>query len=93
MFSAFYDHRGGRSVRVIGATKTRGPDRVWCRFWYQSVSANKTVVTSFSVPAHIKVASTCLLYRQFDNNCVFFLKDDSRKLEFAIQRVFFGLSD
>lgn len=35
VFSAYYDRRdGGKLLRVIGATKTRGPERVWCRFWY-----------------------------------------------------------
>lgn len=35
VYSAYFDRRdGARLVRVIGATKTRGPERVWCRFWY-----------------------------------------------------------
>lgn len=28
VFSAFYDRRDGRMIRVIGATKTRGPEKV-----------------------------------------------------------------
>lgn len=31
VFSAFYDRRDGRMIRIIGATKTRGPEKVWCR--------------------------------------------------------------
>lgn len=36
VFSAFYDRRDGRMIRVIGATKTRGPEKVWCRMWFVS---------------------------------------------------------
>lgn len=36
VFSAFYDRRDGRMIRVIGATKTRGPEKVWCRMWLVS---------------------------------------------------------
>lgn len=38
VFSAFYDRRDGKLVRIIGATKTRNPERVWCRFWYPYTS-------------------------------------------------------
>ncbi|XP_069963106.1 uncharacterized protein [Bactrocera oleae] len=39
VFSAYYDRRdGAKLVRVIGATKTRTPERVWCRFWYPQQS-------------------------------------------------------
>ncbi|XP_069697412.1 uncharacterized protein [Periplaneta americana] len=52
VFSAFYDGREERSIRVIGATKTRGPERVWCRLWY----GNSTSTThSASVAAKVKV--------------------------------------
>lgn len=53
VYSAFYDRRGGRLVRVIGATKTRGPEKVWCRFWYPL--ANSTRYGSASVAAKVKV--------------------------------------
>ncbi|XP_061394785.1 uncharacterized protein LOC133330341 [Musca vetustissima] len=40
VFSAYYDRRdGAKLVRIIGATKTRGPERVWCRFWYVAKNA------------------------------------------------------
>lgn len=55
VYSAFYDRRsGGRLIRVIGATKTRGPEKVWCRLWYAPTAANATV-TSTSVVARVKV--------------------------------------
>lgn len=55
VFSAFYDRRGGRLIRVIGATKTRGPEKVWCRMWY-SQGPNSTVFRSASVMARVKVS-------------------------------------
>ncbi|XP_049853300.1 uncharacterized protein LOC126334765 isoform X2 [Schistocerca gregaria] len=58
VFSAFYDARDERVVRVIGATKTRGPERVWCRLWYPPANAtatNATSLPSVSVPAKVKV--------------------------------------
>ncbi|XP_056644663.1 beta-1,4-galactosyltransferase galt-1 [Diorhabda sublineata] len=55
VFSAYYDERKGqRIVRVIGATKTRGAERVWCRLWYKADS-NSTAHVSLTVPAKIKV--------------------------------------
>lgn len=48
VFSAFYDRRDGRMIRVIGATKTRGPEKVWCRMWYP-VDGNNTRFRSISV--------------------------------------------
>lgn len=56
VFSAFYDRRDGRLVRVIGATKTRGPEKVWCRFWYKT-GENTTRYRSASVMARVKVGS------------------------------------
>ncbi|XP_055685178.1 uncharacterized protein LOC129791169 [Lutzomyia longipalpis] len=53
VFSAFYDRRDARMIRVVGATKTRGPERVWCRFWYPT--ANGTHYYSASVMARVKV--------------------------------------
>lgn len=54
VFSAFYDGRDGRMVRVIGATKTRGPEKVWCRLWYP-LDANHTKFTSATIMARVKV--------------------------------------
>jgi len=65
VYSAYFDNRvsgtagtpAGKSqgvVRVISATKTRGPERVWCRLWYrQQNSAN--VTASVTVAAKVKV--------------------------------------
>ncbi|XP_063229480.1 uncharacterized protein LOC134534813 [Bacillus rossius redtenbacheri] len=53
VFSAFYDRREEKCVRVIGATKTRGPERVWCRLWYPA--ANGSSAHSVSVAAKVKV--------------------------------------
>jgi hypothetical protein len=53
VFSAFYDRREENSIRVVGATKTRGPERVWCRLWY----GNSTSIThSVSITAKVKVS-------------------------------------
>lgn len=54
VFSAFYDRRGGRLIRVIGATKTRGPEKVWCRLWYP-LGQNSSSYRSSSVMARVKV--------------------------------------
>lgn len=54
VFSAFYDRRDGRMIRIIGATKTRGPEKVWCRMWYP-VDGNNTRFRSISVMARVKV--------------------------------------
>lgn len=54
VFSAFYDRRGGKLIRVIGATKTRGPEKVWCRLWYPV--GNSTAYRSSSVMARVKVS-------------------------------------
>lgn len=64
VYSAYYDDRvsgagtpAGKNqgvVRVISATKTRGPERVWCRLWYrQQNGAN--VTASVTVAAKVKV--------------------------------------
>lgn len=53
VFSAFYDRREENIIRVVGATKTRGPEPVWCRLWYR----NGTSTTySVSVLAKVKVS-------------------------------------
>ncbi|KAG4072993.1 hypothetical protein HA402_009412 [Bradysia odoriphaga] len=55
VFSAFYDRRGGKKIiRVIGATKTRGPEKVWCRLWY-SVGPNNSTFESTSVMARVQI--------------------------------------
>lgn len=67
VYSAYFDRRdGARLVRVVGATKTRGPERVWCRFWYgpathnsssePSPSAARAKYTSATVMARVKVS-------------------------------------
>ncbi|XP_067005101.1 uncharacterized protein [Anabrus simplex] len=55
VFSAFYDRREERSVRVVGATKTRGPERVWCRLWYSNNGNSSITPHSVSVAAKVKV--------------------------------------
>ncbi|XP_001992773.2 uncharacterized protein LOC6567186 [Drosophila grimshawi] len=65
VYSAYFDRRdGARLVRVVGATKTRGPERVWCRFWYgptthnsseASSSAARAKYTSATVMARVKI--------------------------------------
>ncbi|XP_012283915.1 beta-1,4-galactosyltransferase galt-1 isoform X2 [Orussus abietinus] len=55
VYSAYFDDRVGAGpglVRVIGATRTRGPERVWCRFWYRR-DGNATA--SLTVAAKVKV--------------------------------------
>lgn len=56
VYSAFYDRRGGgRLIRVVGATKTRGPEKVWCRLWYP-LEQNSTKYRSVSVMSKVKVS-------------------------------------
>ncbi|XP_066140075.1 beta-1,4-galactosyltransferase galt-1 [Euwallacea fornicatus] len=56
VFSAYFDQRKNqRSIRVIAATKTRGPERVWCRLWYRMNDNSSTFNISRTVPAKIKV--------------------------------------
>ncbi|XP_054082962.1 uncharacterized protein LOC105208498 isoform X2 [Zeugodacus cucurbitae] len=62
VFSTYYDRRdGAKLVRVIGATKTRTPERVWCRFWYpqqspqQQQQQQQPSYTSATVMARVKV--------------------------------------
>ncbi|XP_045123799.1 uncharacterized protein LOC123511821 isoform X2 [Portunus trituberculatus] len=38
VYSAFYDDRKGRIIRVVGATQTKKSDRVWCKYWYSNSS-------------------------------------------------------
>ncbi|KAI5723748.1 hypothetical protein M8J76_010411 [Diaphorina citri] len=34
VYSAHYDDRKSKVIRVIGASKTRATEKVWCRYWY-----------------------------------------------------------
>ncbi|XP_015435813.1 PREDICTED: LOW QUALITY PROTEIN: uncharacterized protein LOC107191321 [Dufourea novaeangliae] len=59
VYSAYFDDRVGGvknqgMVRIISATKTRGPERVWCRFWYQTENGGN-VTASLTVTAKVKV--------------------------------------
>uniref|UniRef100_A0A6A7FYZ1 Glycosyltransferase family 92 protein n=1 Tax=Hirondellea gigas TaxID=1518452 RepID=A0A6A7FYZ1_9CRUS len=38
VYSAFYDNRKGRIIRIIGATLTKKSERVWCKYWYSNSS-------------------------------------------------------
>lgn len=64
VFSAFYDRRGGKLIRVIGATKTRGPEKVWCRLWYP-IGPNNSTFRSSSVMARVKVCQKCSVKTYF----------------------------
>lgn len=57
VFSAFYDRRGGKLIRIIGATKTRVPEKVWCRFLYNTGNASAPNYRSVSVMARVKVSA------------------------------------
>ncbi|KMY90077.1 uncharacterized protein LOC6732193 isoform X1 [Drosophila simulans] len=62
VYSAYFDRREGtRLVRVVGATKTRGPERVWCRFWYGPSPGNGTDASSTS--ARAKYSSATVMAR------------------------------
>lgn len=56
VYSAFYDRRGGKLIRIIGATKTRVPEKVWCRFLYNMGNATAPSYRSVSVMARVKVS-------------------------------------
>ena len=63
VFSAYYDRRdGSKLLRVVGATKTRSPERVWCRFWYPQGNLSSGIgdrhavkYSSATVMARVKV--------------------------------------
>lgn len=55
VYSAFYDRRDGKMVRIIGATKTRSPEKVWCRLWYPYTSGNTTKYWSVTIMARVKI--------------------------------------
>ncbi|KAL1453183.1 hypothetical protein WDU94_007349 [Cyamophila willieti] len=48
VYSAHYDDRKSRLIRVIGASKTRATEKVWCRFWYAG-NASKVVAAKTKV--------------------------------------------
>ncbi|XP_076763785.1 uncharacterized protein LOC143431133 [Xylocopa sonorina] len=64
VYSAYFDDRVGGvgtaanknqgMVRIISATKTRGPERVWCRLWYRPENGGN-VTASVTVAAKVKV--------------------------------------
>lgn len=58
VFSAFYDRRVGKLIRIIGATKTRVPEKVWCRFVYNIGNVTVPNYRSVSVMARVKVRIT-----------------------------------
>lgn len=55
VFSAFYDRRVTKLIRIIGATKTRVPEKVWCRFLYNMGNATAPTYRTVSVMARVKV--------------------------------------
>ena len=38
VYSAFYDDRKGKIIRIVGATLTKKSERVWCKYWYSNSS-------------------------------------------------------
>lgn len=58
VYSAYYDKRGGYLIRIIGATKTRGPEKVWCRLWYPNNGTTNSTLKyrSSTVMARVKVS-------------------------------------
>lgn len=67
VFSAFYDRRGGKLIRIIGATKTRVPEKVWCRFVYNMGNATAPNYRSVSVMARVKVNAFALVLIYFNH--------------------------
>lgn len=64
VFSAFHDRRDAKLVRIIGATKTRNPEKVWCRFWYPYGNSTSGVKHwSVTVMARVKVINFFYLFR------------------------------
>lgn len=58
VFSAFYDRRDGKMIRIVGATKTRNPEKVWCRLWYPYVNGTGNGATKYwsaTVMARVKI--------------------------------------
>jgi len=52
VYSAYYDHRGDRVIRIIGATRTRGFERVFCRYSWPPAAPSAS-----SAPAAAPVAA------------------------------------
>lgn len=69
VFSAFYDRRGGKLIRIIGATKTRVPEKVWCRFLYNTGNATAPSYRSVSVMARVKVC----IHMCISCDCIYFI--------------------
>lgn len=65
VFSAFYDRRAGKLIRIIGATKTRVPEKVWCRFVYNTGNATAPNYRSVSVMARVKVCVYVLIFTTY----------------------------
>ncbi|XP_017154957.1 uncharacterized protein LOC108163935 isoform X2 [Drosophila miranda] len=64
VYSAYFDRReGARLVRIVGATKTRGPERVWCRFWFGPPPANGTEGPAAAAAARAKYTSATVMAR------------------------------
>lgn len=55
VYSAFYDRRGGKLIRIIGATKTHRAEKVWCRFVYNQGNSTTPSYRAVSVMARVKV--------------------------------------
>ncbi|XP_018322193.1 beta-1,4-galactosyltransferase galt-1 isoform X2 [Agrilus planipennis] len=56
VYSAYFDRREPFNfIRIIGATKTRGHDPVFCRFWYPLLEKNSTKYISTNTTANVKV--------------------------------------
>lgn len=64
VYSAFYDRRGGKLIRIIGATKTRVPEKVWCRFVYNMGNVTAPNYRSVSVMARVKVSICPFIVRR-----------------------------
>lgn len=61
VYSAFYDRRGGKLIRIIGATKTHRADKVWCRFIYNQGNSTAPNYRAVSVMARVKVTYHLLM--------------------------------
>lgn len=55
VFSAFFDRRAGKLIRIIGATRTHAPEKVWCRFLYNVGNKTAPNYRTVSVMARVKV--------------------------------------
>lgn len=55
VYSAYYDRRNSRNIRVVGATKTRNPERVWCRLFYPKAAKNGTEDMTVTIIGRVKI--------------------------------------